>query len=255
MTREHRSFFFPVLFSLCLHILLLAWAGTFTLSPLARPLTPIKVMILQKPTPLPVGEPSGPPGGQTPAPAKPKPKIAKKKPPKPTKPKPKIARRLHKAKTPPPAESEQRAGTELKVEEKGRSPSGERTTGTGADREGATDTGKEGNGTGGGSPSGKGAGGGGGTLTRPDYAINPKPLYPLLARRMGAEGVVVLQVLVREDGSVGEARVRKSSGFELLDESALRTVRDKWRFLPARRNGKPVESWVEVPIRFVLKGS
>ncbi len=92
-------------------------------------------------------------------------------------------------------------------------------------------------------------------LAKPDYATNPKPPYPLIARRMGVEGVVVLRVLVRENGEVEKVAVSQSSGFRLLDESALKTVRDRWRFLPARLDGKPVESWVEVPIRFVLKRS
>ncbi len=41
----------------------------------------------------------------------------------------------------------------------------------------------------------------------------------------------------------------------LLDESATRTVRDRWRFIPAHREGVTIESWVEVPIKFVLAES
>lgn len=92
----------------------------------------------------------------------------------------------------------------------------------------------------------------GGTSARPDYGVNPKPPYPLLARRMGAQGIVLLRVHVRADGSVAEAEIKQSSGSALLDDSALRTVRESWRFMPARLDGVPVESWVEVPIRFVL---
>jgi protein TonB len=92
-------------------------------------------------------------------------------------------------------------------------------------------------------------------MARPDYGINPKPPYPLIARRIGAQGVVVLRVFVHLDGTVGDVSVSQSSGFTVLDESALKTVREHWRFLPARLNGHPVESWVEVPIRFVLADS
>ena len=63
----------------------------------------------------------------------------------------------------------------------------------------------------------------------------------------------MLRVRVRSDGSVAEAELAQSSGSALLDESALRTVRESWRFVPARRDGTAVESWVEVPIRFVLE--
>jgi protein TonB len=80
---------------------------------------------------------------------------------------------------------------------------------------------------------------------------NPKPPYPLAARRLGIEGIVRLAVLVRADGRCAEVRIEASSGSELLDQSALETVR-RWRFLPARRGAQAVDTWVEIPIRFRL---
>jgi len=100
-----------------------------------------------------------------------------------------------------------------------------------------------------------GAEGAGGLSATPDYNVNPKPPYPLIARRIGAQGEVLLRVLVRPDGSVATVELARSSGFPLLDESATRTVRDNWRFIPAQLDGTPVESWVEVPIKFVLADS
>lgn len=97
-----------------------------------------------------------------------------------------------------------------------------------------------------------GAGDGTTLSARPDYGVNPKPPYPMLARRRGDQGVVLLHVHVRADGSVVAAEIRQSSGSSLLDDAALQTVRESWRFIPARLNSAPVESWVEVPIRFVL---
>jgi protein TonB len=82
--------------------------------------------------------------------------------------------------------------------------------------------------------------------------MNPLPPYPLVARRLGKEGVVVLEVVVAPDGRPTDVRVVQSAGFPALDESALATVRDRWRFVPARRNGIGVESRVTVPIRFRL---
>src|SRR5437867_5262303 len=102
---------------------------------------------------------------------------------------------------------------------------------------------------------GSGHGSAGGISARPEYGLNPKPPYPLVARRLGAQGVVVLRVQVCEDGRVAAVELAHSSGFALLDESASRTVRQSWRFVPARLNGAPVASWVEVPIQFVLRGS
>lgn len=82
---------------------------------------------------------------------------------------------------------------------------------------------------------------------------NPKPPYPLGARRRGLEGRVLIAARVAADGRCAEARVRRSSGHELLDDSARDAVR-RWRFVPARRGETAVDSWVEVPIVFRLGG-
>jgi len=81
---------------------------------------------------------------------------------------------------------------------------------------------------------------------------NPKPPYPLAARRQGTEGRVVLRAQVLENGRCTEVHIVRSSGHALLDASALTTVR-RWRFVPATRAGKAVSSWVEVPIHFRLQ--
>jgi protein TonB len=64
---------------------------------------------------------------------------------------------------------------------------------------------------------------------------------------------VRLTVEVLASGCVGEIIIKKSSGYEVLDQSALMTVK-KWRFTPARFAGIPVRSTVIVPITFCLKG-
>jgi protein TonB len=111
-------------------------------------------------------------------------------------------------------------------------------------------------GTGGGGGTGDGSGGDGSdALARPAYGTNPKPPYPLAARRLGVQGVVTLEVLVRADGTPAEVRIRSSSGSPLLDDSAVETVRSKWRFTPARRGATPIESRVTFPIRFSLDAS
>jgi protein TonB len=106
-----------------------------------------------------------------------------------------------------------------------------------------------GDGGGAGDGAGDGAGSAGNGV---GYATNPLPPYPLLARRLGKEGIVVLDVLVTPDGRAADVRVVQSSGFAPLDESAARTVRERWRFVPARRGATAVESRATVPIRFRL---
>jgi protein TonB len=85
----------------------------------------------------------------------------------------------------------------------------------------------------------------------PDYQLNPKPNYPMIARRNGYEGVVLLSVFVLENGRVGRIQLEQSSGHDMLDKSALETVKD-WIFVPGKRDGVPYASWVTVPIRFQL---
>jgi TonB family protein len=93
---------------------------------------------------------------------------------------------------------------------------------------------------------------GGGNGSRPSYAENPKPLYPQEARERGYEGEVVLKVEVLISGRVGQIEIKKSSGYELLDRSALTTVK-QWRFIPAKKDGTPIPYWVIKPIKFQLQ--
>jgi periplasmic protein TonB len=87
------------------------------------------------------------------------------------------------------------------------------------------------------------------------YAVsNRKPDYPLIARRYGEQGTVMLSVYVRADGSAGEVQIKTSSGHELLDESAKTAVQG-WRFNPATIDGKPIAQWYQIPIPFTLSNS
>lgn len=80
---------------------------------------------------------------------------------------------------------------------------------------------------------------------------NQKPVYPLLSRKLAEEGTVVLRILVREDGAAGDVRIQQSSGYPLLDESAVSAVR-QWRFHPASINRRPIAEWYQVAIPFKL---
>lgn len=83
----------------------------------------------------------------------------------------------------------------------------------------------------------------------PDYLSNPSPDYPAQARRQGWTGTVVLRVQVDAGGGVRDVRLVTSAGHKVLDDAARKAVLG-WRFDPAKRNGVPVVSWVDVPIRF-----
>jgi periplasmic protein TonB len=75
-----------------------------------------------------------------------------------------------------------------------------------------------------------------------------QPAYPFLSRRRGEQGRVTVEVEVLADGRAGALRIVSSSGYPLLDEAALRALRET-RFEPASRGGRPVRAaarWVIV---------
>ncbi len=80
---------------------------------------------------------------------------------------------------------------------------------------------------------------------------NPAPAYPPQSRRAREEGTVVLEVLVKADGSLGELRLKTSSGYNRLDDAALRAVKN-WHFVPAKRGSEAIDFWYELPIEFSL---
>ena len=123
-----------------------------------------------------------------------------------------------------------------------------------SDNGGAEFAGAGNNGAGGagrGSGIGHGDGGGAAKFVQVSYAYSPRPQYPDSARREGKEGRVLLRVLVDEEGRSKSVEVNQSSGSVALDRAATEAIK-YWRFLPARKGDKPVESWVKVPIDFRL---
>lgn len=68
---------------------------------------------------------------------------------------------------------------------------------------------------------------------------------------MGEEGRVVLRVLVSADGRAEQVELAKSSGYDRLDQAAIKAVRN-WRFKPGTKNGEPQSMWFNQPINFQL---
>jgi TonB family protein len=116
-----------------------------------------------------------------------------------------------------------------------------------------------GSGEGAGSGIGDGLGGGtGGGPFRPGAGIEPprlvrevKAVYTEDARRRGLTGAVLLEIVVRRDGSVGDVTMIRGLGAG-LEARAIEAVR-QWRFTPARRLGMPVDVIVEVAVEFTLR--
>jgi bla regulator protein blaR1 len=85
-----------------------------------------------------------------------------------------------------------------------------------------------------------------------DFASCGKPVYPPASLAAGNEGTVTVSMLVQPDGSVGDAKVIKSSGFVPLDEAARDGIK-LCKFHPAIRGGKTVQEWTPVQYVWVSK--
>ena len=91
-------------------------------------------------------------------------------------------------------------------------------------------------------------------IAYPLYKENTPPVYPEVARVHGYEGIVLVSAEILPDGRVGNMKIRKSSGYAILDQSAIEAVKP-WKFEPAKKSGNPFTVWVELPIKFILRNS
>lgn len=151
-----------------------------------------------------------------------------------------------------PADERDREGVVEKVEQP--EPSQGPGSGGGAGTGRGTGLGE---GTGSGIGDGSGGGTGGGPY-RPGSGVSPPRLlrevradYSDAARRANLEGEVVLEIVIRSNGTVGEVRVLKGLGLG-LNEKATEAVR-QWRFAPATMKGTAVDVIVEVAVEFKLR--
>jgi len=79
------------------------------------------------------------------------------------------------------------------------------------------------------------------------------PAYPMVSKRLGETGQVVLRVELDEEGRVAAVTVDKSSGHQRLDAAAVSAVK-AWRCNSPTREGKPVRAIALQPFNFVLEG-
>jgi len=270
----------PLTLSSTLHIVVtaVALATTFDLSPRAatlkaddRPAFPMRLIFLEAPgpgggggggglrqkTPAPTALREGHQAFSSPLPVRvpPKPAVPTLKPPD-SKPKPPLEAEVLPAIVAPivaaPADTRSRIGVLAQTTAENDSHGPGAGGGAGAGK--GTGLG-EGDGSGIGPGSGGGAGGG---PYRPGSGIEPPSLlreikadYTEDARQRGISGEVVLEIVVRHDGSVGDVRVLQGLAGGLNDR-AVQAVR-QWRFSPAHRQGAAVDVVVEVAVEFKLR--
>lgn len=91
-----------------------------------------------------------------------------------------------------------------------------------------------------------------GSNSEPRFRVPPSaPEYPKASRMRRQEGTVLLEVKLGNQGEQLQVVLLKSSGFPLLDRSALKAVKG-WQFLPQEINGQGVSHVVRIPVRFEL---
>ncbi len=76
------------------------------------------------------------------------------------------------------------------------------------------------------------------------------PVYPPIAKQIGAQGPVVLRAVIGADGAVQSLRV-VSSAHPTLNDAALAAVA-QWRFRPYLLNGVPVEVEAQITVNFIM---
>ena len=79
------------------------------------------------------------------------------------------------------------------------------------------------------------------------------PKYPYTARRRNITGQVLVRFLVNEDGAVTRPAILEAEPRGVFEKAVLQAL-NHWRFTPGYFEGKPVPTWVVLPIRFNLSG-
>jgi protein TonB len=90
-----------------------------------------------------------------------------------------------------------------------------------------------------------------GSTNAPQFLHREMPVYPLIARRLGREGRVLLRLTIDENGRLLNIEVLERAGFGFT-EAAIEAVK-KSTFRPAMQDGRPVLSKALLPVSFKLR--
>jgi protein TonB len=84
------------------------------------------------------------------------------------------------------------------------------------------------------------------------YVAEPRLHIPRLSRKLGESGTVVLRILVSADGQLKSAALKKSSGFERLDQQALIDIRTA-RFEPYLEKGQAIDWEADAGLQYEVR--
>lgn len=75
--------------------------------------------------------------------------------------------------------------------------------------------------------------------------------YPETAKKNGVEGMVMLSFIVKKDGSVSNVQVLRGIGSG-CDEEAVRLLTNSEKWTPGKKENKPVDVEMKLPVQFKL---
>lgn len=78
-----------------------------------------------------------------------------------------------------------------------------------------------------------------------------QPFYPWTSRRLNEHGTVIMKLYVLEDGSIGDARIARTSGHPDLDYAAIYEAM-RWQVVPGAVDGAPTRMWAQFAVTFKL---
>lgn len=84
-----------------------------------------------------------------------------------------------------------------------------------------------------------------------DEFIASNMKYPAAAIENGIEGTVDIAFTVKADGSIGAIKIMRMVDPDLESE-AIRLVKIMPNWIPADKNGTPVDAHTQIPIIFIL---
>ena len=88
-------------------------------------------------------------------------------------------------------------------------------------------------------------------ITEPVAKYSVKPAYPKNARRAEKEGKVYLKAIITVEGTAKDIVAETNLGFG-FEEAAIAALK-KFKFTPAKENGKAIEFAVRIPFEFKLE--
>ncbi len=86
----------------------------------------------------------------------------------------------------------------------------------------------------------------------PQAVATSQPIYPYRAKRLGVEGSVKIRFLVNTSGKTDLFKVLVSEPPGEFEQAVEKTVKS-WKFKPAVKDGRAVETWVETVVEFKLE--